>query len=117
MPDGVGGPRLQAPQALLLLLVLREFRLAAEDVVRRGEVLITPKRWAELADEAGVARQHLARVLEAWLAAECAVLAAGRHAHCFRLGSRFGPEARVIHAGGLATIEGRERQRRRSARR
>jgi hypothetical protein len=118
MPPAVGGPTTHASQWLLVMLVFREFRRAAEELIAHDNVIFTPSKWNELADEAGVSRRQLPSIIDRWQARDGAqLLQPGNRAEAFDLGPSFGVEREVIRVGGRKSIEGRNRRRRRSRRR
>lgn len=66
MPPMVGRPNEHGAIATLQLLVLRELRMKATELVELGGVVITAARWDALAKEAGVPAHLLTKLLEAW---------------------------------------------------
>lgn len=67
LPPLVGRERDHAAQALQQLLVLREMRTRAVEMVETGAVEIGPRRWDELRDEANVPKAILPLVLDAYI--------------------------------------------------
>jgi len=70
LPPLAGRERDHAAQALQQLLVLREMRTRAVEMVETGTVEIAPRRWEELRDEANVPKAILPDVLGAYLAGD-----------------------------------------------
>lgn len=66
MPPMVGRNNEHGAIATLQLLVLRELRLKAKQLVEQGGVAIPMKRWEELAKESGVPIPLLSDLLKAW---------------------------------------------------
>jgi len=66
LPPFAGARFWHSAQATLQILVLRELREHAATVASTGSIPITPERWSELADEAGVRVEDLAEVLRVW---------------------------------------------------
>lgn len=67
LPPLVGRERDHGAQALQQLLVLREMRTRAVEMVETGTVEIGPRRWEELRDEASVPKAILPAVLDAYM--------------------------------------------------
>lgn len=70
LPPFVGSVNEHGPQATLSMLVTRELRLHATELVREGGVRIGLERWAALADEARIPRgqvtQKLGQIIDRW---------------------------------------------------
>lgn len=113
MPPMVGRPNEHGAIATLQLLVLRELRLKAPELVEHGGIVVTPQRWNELAEESGVPRPLLPELLEAWRTGD-------EHTPAFivtkgelvDLAPAYAKERRFIADGGRLTLDGRRRGRR-----
>lgn len=66
LPPLFGRGNDRAAQALLQVLVLREMRIRAVEMVETGTVEIGPRRWDELRDEASVPKAILPQVLDTY---------------------------------------------------
>lgn len=66
LPPMVGRPNDMAPQAGFQLLVMREFRTHAVELSELGSIEIDASRWPQLADESGVSRKLLPKILEVY---------------------------------------------------
>lgn len=117
MPPMVGRPNEHGAIATLQLLTLRELRLKATELVEQGGVAIPLARWCELAEESGVPRTLLPELLEAWRTGD-------EHTPAFivttgelvDLAPAYAKERRFIMDGGLLSLEGRRRGRRKRLR-
>ena len=109
MPPFVGRPQDHAAQAQLQVLALRELRINAEELAQRGHVEIPEKRWLDLANEAGVPKVILPKILEAYPHGDdrypAFLLRPGEGT--FTLGDEYEREAQSIRAAAEAQIKGR----------
>ena len=65
-PALVGHPQFHSSQAVLQMLVLREFRLNASELVRSGSVSINREQWERLAEEAELPAYILPELVSAY---------------------------------------------------
>lgn len=66
LPPFVGRNRDHGPQATLSMLVVRELRGNARELIETGAVRLPLKRWVELARKAGLPLSLLGKVLDRW---------------------------------------------------
>jgi hypothetical protein len=117
MPPMVGRPNEHGAIATLQLLTLRELRLNATKLVELGGVAIPAARWCVLAEESGVPRTLLPELLEAWRTGDDHTPAfIVTNGELVDLAPAYAKERRFIVDGGMLSLEGRRKGRRRRLR-
>jgi hypothetical protein len=84
LPPMVGRANEHSAQANLQLLVLMEMRRRCDELVEESAVMIEPRRWVALADEAGVRRTLVGSVIEAYVLARAPENSGGRSGRLLR---------------------------------
>jgi len=111
----MGGARTndQGPIWTLQRLMLLHMVDHAEQLAANGGVVITPQRWVELAQQAGVSPRIVNRTLDAWIAGESETappLVKRVDPDAWTLADHHAPERDFITAGGAERVEGRRRR-------
>lgn len=113
-PPFVGHQSSHAAQAVLQVLVVRELRRLATALVQTGSAHIPAERWSSLADEAGLNRDLVDDVRNAWAngttASPAFLVAVGDDR--YTLAPDYENELIILLEGGRQEIEGKARQRR-----
>jgi hypothetical protein len=113
LPPMIGRDNEHAAQALFQLLVLREFRINAEEMAETGAVAIDDRQWTEIADEASLPKSMIRGVLEAFATGQGAAPAdpflVRPSKERFGLAEAYDRERRAILAAAEAATRGRTR--------
>ncbi len=114
LPPLIGSHNTHAAQALLQLLVLEEFSNQSMIFAERGDVDLPIQTWSELANEAGLPKSILSRVIEGWVDQQFLNRIGSDR---YSIGDRYSLELEFLSSQGQTRIEGRKKALRNAGKR